>query len=298
MTPLTIDWKNIHNRVVKSYINRPLTLRKLIAMGNGQLIPLEFDGKYTEEIPVLNNLDEPEYDYRPGIKDTNIDGDILTIKTPQIYETVYFDIDSLKQTFAGNQKLPIIMEQILDKIAQKEETVGYTNTDKDVDGLFTSSGGHDLGNPTAAWGIDTGSNGILNNVIADTKKALDYFAGNNLADRPIDVVVTHKIYNLFNTTIKIYGDVWAREYFLKMLNGGTMLVSDNIQAADVSETANTVGFMVRDPNGWALLSSNLDRRISQPNLWSVRYGLREKFAVKVLNDKYIAWMDGISVATS
>lgn len=298
VNPRESDWKQFHEQLLKSYIHQPLIARKLIAMGSGQLIKLNFDGKRKWEATQLNDVDPPAYDFLPGVKDTNIDGQLIEAYLPQIYESVLFGKDELKQTFQGQARLPIVQNQIAKRIAIKEDQiVFYGVSAKKVYGFTSSSnGGTDLGNPTAAWGIDTGSNGILDNMRADIKKALDQFRTAGLGDRPVDMIVTSYIYNLIQTTLRVYGDSWASDYFKRMLNGGNILVSDYIQSATVSTTANTAVFIVRDPNGWALLSSGLEYEQEKNGLWAWRYGVREKFSVKVLNTSYIAWMDGISVA--
>jgi len=85
-------------------------------------------------------------------------------------------------------------------------------------------------------------------------------------------------------------------------------MSTKIQTATIDPTHNSALFIVRDPKSFALISSGFDREQEKVGLWGWRYGIREKFSVKVLNagensagdeiSKYICWMDGISNADS
>lgn len=300
VVPFESDWKQLYKEVMESYILQPLVARKLTLGGAGTYVPLTFDGRRVWEATLLNDVDAPAYNFTPGTKDTNIDGSLVTANLPQIYETCLLSKDDLNMLFAGQARLPIIMRQVLAKIAEKEDQIFFQgDTATGVKGLV-SADAHDLGNPTAAWGVDSGSNGILTNMKADFKKALDYFTSKGLGDKPVDVVCTSYIWGLLETTIKVYGEGTALEYFTKMLRGGKIYVSDNVQAPGtaVSTTANTAVFIVRDSRAYALLSSEIEQEQQQASLWSWRYGAREKFSIKVLNNKFVAWMDGISNATS
>jgi hypothetical protein len=82
-----------------------------------------------------------------------------------------------------------------------------------------------------------------------------------------------------------------------MLNGGRIFISDNIQSS-VTTTQNLAVFIVRDSDGWGLYSSEVEQEQEKTGLWAWRYGLREKFSVRVFNNKYVTWMDGISNATT
>lgn len=297
VTPFESDWKQLYKEVMESYIHQPLIGRKLTAAGAGTYVPLTFDGRKVWEATLLNDVDDSAYDFTPGTKDTNIDGTPVTANLPQIYQTCLLTKDDLNMMFAGQNRLPIIMNQILAKMAEKEDQIFFRgDSTKGVKGLV-SSDAHDLGNPTAAWGVDSGSNGILTNMKLDHKKATDYFTSKGLGDKPIDWCVTSYIWGLLESTFKVYGEGTAMDYFKKTLRGGNIYVSDNIQAS-VSTTSNTSVWVVRDPRAYALLSSEIEQEQKQEALWSWRYGAREKFSIKVLNDDFVCWMDGISNATT
>lgn len=300
VTPFESDWKQLYKEVMEAYILQPLVARKLTLAGAGIYVPLTFDGRRTWEATLLNDLDSPGYDFTPGVKDTNIDGSLVTANLPQIYETCLLSKDDLNMLFAGQARLPIIMQQMLAKMAEKEDQIFFQGDAKKLVYGLVSADAYDLGNPAGAWGVDSGSNGILTHMKTDMKKALDYFTSMGLGDKSVDMVVTSYIWGLLDTTIKVYGEGTARDYFTKMLRGGVIYVSNNVQAPGtaVSTTANTAVWIVRDKRSYALLSSEIEQEQEQASLWTIRYGAREKFSVKVLNIKFVAWMDGISNATS
>ena len=53
----------------------------------------------------------------------------------------------------------------------------------------------------------------------------------------------------------------------------------------------------KDEGGYQLLSSGIDQKLHKTDLWEQRYGLREKFSIKVVSNAYVAYMDEIDVAT-
>ena len=304
-----MDWQAFWNKtLLPSYINEPLVARKLRAMGSGTLSPIDFDGKRIMNIPIGNDVDAPAYEWQPGVKDTGLSGDEMIARMPQIYETIKFSKDELKMMFAGKARLPLAMSLILEKIAQFEDQIVFTgDSQKNVVGLVGTET-KDLGNPTNAWGIKTATTNVLDNAVADVNKALDYFSLNNLTGKTVDMIITPYIWNLFRAVKLPYGGQSNMQYIKEMLNGGEILMSTNIQTATIDATHNSALFVVRDPKAWALLSSGFDREQEKIGLWSWRYGIREKFSVKVLNagdnyegsniSKYICWMDGISNASS
>jgi len=304
-----MDWQAFWNKtLLPSYIREPLLARKLNAMGSGTMIPVDFDGKRVMNIPIGNDLDEPAYAWQPGVKDTGLSGDEMIARMPQIYESIKFSKDELKMLFAGKARLPLAMSLILEKFAEFEDTkVFQGDAPTQVVGLVGAES-KDLEGPTAAWGIPTATTNVLDNAVADVNKAIDYFSLNNLTGRPIDMVITPYIWNLLKSIKLPYGGMTNFEYIKASLNGGDIHMSTRIQAAAVTPTANSALFVVRDPKAWALISSGIEREQEKIGLWSWRYGMREKFSVKVLNagdnylgdneSKYICWMDGISNATS
>jgi len=304
-----MDWQAFWNKtLLPSYIREPLVARTLNASGSGTLIPVDFDGKRVMNIPIGNDVDEPAYEWQPGVKDTGLSGDEMIARMPQIYETIKFSKDELKMMFAGKARLPLAMSLILEKFAEFEDTkVFQGDATKKVIGLVGSET-LDLGDPTAAWGIKTSTTNVLDNAVLDVNKAIDYFSLNNLTGKPIDMLITPYIWNIFRANKLPYGGISNMQYIKEMLNGGNIIMSSRIQAATIEATVNSALFIVRDPKAWALISSGIEREQEKIGLWSWRYGMREKFSVKVLNaglnnagnniSKYICWMDGISNAAS
>jgi len=294
--PFIMDWKKFYNGpLMRNYIRQPLVARKLNALGSGTLVPVDFDGKRIMEIPTLSDVDDPEYEFEPGVSDTGLEGELITAYMPQIYKTLKLGKDQMKMMFAGQARLPLAISQILEKIATFEDQKAFQGKAKvKVNGLIGSDS-YDLGSPTGSWANKTATTNVLDNAVDDVNKALAYFDANGLQDKPVDMVISSYLKTKMDQTRLLFAGGNNTQYIQASLRGGVILSSNNIQAS-VSSTSNSALFIVRDPNAWQLMSTGIDQEQEKVGLWSWRYGLREKFSVKVLNNKYVAYMDGITTA--
>jgi len=296
-TPFLPDWATFRKDVlIPQYYLQPLVIRKLA--GN-RVLPCKFDGKYVMTLPTLNDISDPKYAKKPMVNDIEIDGGIINIYMPQISQTITLDKDEVKLMFAGRSRLPIAINQMLVKFAQREDAIGFLgDSDTEIDGLI--SGGTDMGNPTGAWGIETDSDGVLSNLQTDIDAIIDKFlvAGYPL-NTPIDLVMTSTIYTKIKNTVLSYAPTMTNLDLLKnKLYGGKIYVTNNCQSAAVSGTANTCIAILRHPAAFTLVSSGMEQAQRRTGLWSWRYGLREKFSMKVITPAMIQWYDGISIAQS
>lgn len=296
------DWQQIvRNIIVRTFRDQPKVLRRLAALG-GNTLASALNGRGLFRIGSMSDIERPEYAMAPFETHTALSLTEIEGKLPQIFQTASQTLDDWARTAAGMDRWSLLNGEIVRKIQIEEDIIGFQgNTKENTDGLLSASAS-DLGDPTAAWGIDTNNNGRLDNMRTDVQGAIDAFTANGLGDRPIDVVMTSYIYTRIRTTelLNRAGDnlTWLQN----VINGGEIFVTNNIQAPGtaVSATANSILFVARDPGNmqnWTIISSDMETRMKE-GLWDVTYGLREKFAIKVLNADYVRWMDGISNATS
>jgi hypothetical protein len=155
--------------------------------------------------------------------------------------------------------------------------------------------------------VDATSDGILENAETDFNKIVDWMVGNGLYDRPVKVVLTSYAYSLLKKKRVLYLNINNLQYMLNLLpEGSEILVSNNIQAT-VTAGANSMCALVQtqqnnddgndEEGGYQLLATGIDQKIHQTDLWQHRYGLREKFSVKVMSNQYVGWMDNIDTVT-
>lgn len=304
-----MDWQEYKKNVLlPEYIRYPLYARKLQKMGHGTYVPVDFDGKRVINIPTLKDIGMPPYEWLAGEKDERIAGDEIIARMPQLYQTTLFSKDELKMMFAGKKRLPLTLSMILEKIAQGEDQKFFQgDASKSVVGMIGAET-KDLGNPAGAWGVLDSTTNVLTNAVADFNKAIDYFMLQNLADKPIDVIVTSYAMSQMLQHRLPYSGITNKQYLESSLNGGKIYMTNSLMDGGPTTTTNKALFMARDPKSLALISSGIDQEQEKVGLWSWRYGVREKFSVKVLNaglnqagetvSKYICWMDGISNAAT
>jgi len=293
LSPLISDFRKWSPILIKLFHDQPLIGRKLAPT----IEALDFDGMTEHETPNLEDMTEPDYGMEPQESNTGIQGGSVIVKTPQIFKTVVLLDDVWKRLFAGQARMPIIVGRMLEKVKNFEDQVIFRGSTKNALKGLVSTLTTDLGNPTGPWGQDTDANGILENMHADIEKGLDYLNSQGLGHLPVDVALTSYLFNRAKNTIVPYDPKTNNLMIIESkLNGGSVMSSNNIQAS-VSTSANTMVMIARtgpQDAAWQLLSSGFDR-IFQPATkpWSSILGVREKFSVKVLDGKFILWMDGI-----
>lgn len=295
------DWQQIvRNVIVRSFRDQPKIIRRLASI-NGNILASPLDGTTLMRIGQINDIDGVGHAMRPYETHTGLSMGEITHIIPQIFQTATLSLDDWAQTAAGADRWALLNAEIVRNIQKQEDIDAFRGvTELGTTGLIDTSGSDsDLDNPTGAWGIDTGSNGILNNMRTDVQEAIDEFTVNGLGDLPIDVVMTSYIYTLIKTNPFIHRAGDNLTWLKSVINGGEIFVTNNLQAS-VSSTANSILFLARAPasmQNWTIITSDIETRMKE-GLWDKTYGLREKFTLKVLNDDYVRWMDGISNATS
>jgi len=294
-SPFLSDFRQFSTRIVQLFHDQPLIARRLAPM----IEPLQFDGMTEHETALLKDIDRPEYAMDPKDSHANIEGDSVIVKTPQIFQSASLLNDRWKAVFAGKARMPILVSRMIGKIKNEEDYITFQGSAKEkVLGLI-STATTDLGDPGGNWKTDAGGDGILEIAQTDVEKAIDGFVSDGLGAYPIDIVMTSWIYNKFKNTVVPYDPKTNNLTILQgKLNGGEVMVSNNIQAG-VLKSANTFVAIARTSEAeaaWQLLSSGLEQTTEKEGLWKTALGIREKFSVKVLDKKFIRWMDGITVA--
>lgn len=293
VAPFPTDWKKyINNMLVKTYFDQPNVARQMANI----IIPLEYDGKYEAEIPSLNDLDEPEVGMEAGIADTEMNGDTINVKTPQIYQTIKLSNDKWAQVFAGQARQPLITGRMGTKIKNKEDRYTFLGKTGISSGIMTDA--TSLGSPSGNWGVAT--SGKLTNAQADFRTLLStldaYGVPTNYA---IDVCLTSFAFTLLDATfLDLSPETSNRMMIEKMLRGGKIIQSDNIQDAP-SSSSNSMFVSVRAPAsdpGWGLCASGFDYE-EEKVMWGRRVGVRQKVGYKVFNAKLVYKMTGITTAS-
>lgn len=295
--PSILDWQEfMYQKIVPTYKHQPLIARKIC-----NPMKVTFDGKKYAELPRFQDIDEPAYGMEPTHKDTKLVGDTVNVPLPQFSLTTLLSKDEMKRTFAQRPRLNRWTNQAVMKIAQWEDIVAFRgDTDTGVVG-FIGSDSHDLNNPTGVWDVDANSNGILDNAWADMIKAKDYFINEGFGERPLHIVLSTYAYTLLASTIVLYTTETNLDLWMKALPKGSMIYYSNNIQSDVTVNSNSMCVFLEltseDEGGYELYSSGIEQDIHRTDNWEYRYGLREKFSVKVRSDLYVAYMDGIDCQT-
>jgi hypothetical protein len=295
--PIITDFRIFGNRLVKTFHDQPLIIRQLAPY----ITPVDFDGRPSLANTTWDDLDDAEIAMMSGESDTELLGEEVITKLPQIYKSANDNIDNWRRSFANRERLPIILTRLREKIKIKEDIFAFRGESTlGINGIVSATGGYDLGPPTGVWDVDTGNNGILNNAQDDFTRIVNYFSNLGLVTQPIDVVLTVPAYNLLLNTIFAYKEGNNLMEAERKLRGGSILVSNNIQAS-VTDDANTMVGIVRLSGAdakWGLASSGIQQEVYRTGLYTWRYGVREKFNLESLDPlQAFAWMDAIDTTT-
>lgn len=295
--PLITDFRIFGDKLVKTFHDQPLIIRQLAPY----VTPIDFDGRPQLENSTWDDLDDAEIAMMAGESDTELLGETVITKLPQIYKSAFDTIDNWKRSFANKERLPIILTRIREKIKIKEDIFAFQGESSlGINGIVNASVAHDLGNPTGIWDVDTGSNGILNNAQDDIAKIPDYFSGIGLVSQPIDVVLSTYAFNLLANTPLPNRAGNNTMLALEKLRGGRIIVSNNIQASVTADANTMVGFIRLSGADakWGLASSGIQQEVYRTGLYTWRYGLREKFGLEFLDaSQAIVFMDAIDTQT-
>ena len=292
--PFPTDWKLfINNILVNTFFDQPNIVRQL----NDVVIPIAYDGRTEAEIPSLDDIDEAVVGMQPGINDVEEEGDLINVKTPQIFITARKSNDNWKQLFAGRNRKDLIMGRMGVIIKNREDLYVLQGKTGLTSGLVADS--TDLGDPTGVWGAST--NGRLTNAIADVRGIVNTLDAAGVPNTmPIDLGLTTYAYTLLATSYLDYEPSKSNLTVVQDLLRGGKIVSSNNLSATVTTALNTMFASVRAPAsdpGWALLASGLDFD-EEKVMWGRRVGIRQKVGYKVLNSALVYYMDEISTATT
>jgi hypothetical protein len=305
--PLESEYVQYFSDMFKNYHNWPLTIRRIAPF----VAPAAFDGRVDHYTPLLGEAGRPGFAMFPGERQNTVEATVASVKMPQIHDAIEMVDDLWAQTIGGKNRESVSLAGMLEKFKQEEEIIGYQGDDKtSLDGLV-STATHDMGTPSAAYGIDSGGDGKLENFIAAVTDAKNYLEA-LVPGYPIDTVMTGPLYNLAKDTEPVNSQYKSNLELIRNIltfqDGDPMpiaLKTNRLQEpkAEVTSTANTILYIPRIPKNagpaWHLISSGfgMQKRPAQKD-FSTRIAIREKFSVKILKGTLIAWQDGISTATS
>jgi len=297
-TPSVQDWQTFRaETLIPNYYHQPLIGRKL---AGGRLIPASFDGKYVLTIPTLNDIDEPKYAKKPMENDIDIDGGVINFVMPQISQTINIDKDEVQLMFAGRARLPLAIQQMNAKIAEKEDKIVFRGDGKTrIVGLCNATESTNI-NSAGIWDVQDNSDGVLSHAIESLQIIVDAYVALGYPTMPIDVAMDSYVYTLLNTTFLHNAPFNSNlEIFLRMMNGGTIYVSNHVQSAALTKasTNHTLVAILRHPSAFTLVSSPIEQSQMQIGLWNWRYGLREKFSIKVLTQGMVQYMEDIDLVS-
>jgi hypothetical protein len=177
------DYIRFQNEVlIPAFHHQPLTARKIV-----NPTPVDFDGKMRIDIPTYEDLPPPDYAMQPGHKDSDLQGNYVSVPLPQLYLSALFSTDELAQPFGARQRLKRWVWQATRKIAQWEDIIAFRgNVNNGVIG-FIGGNSYDLGGPAGKWDVSTGSNGFLDKAYADLIKGITYFTDEGLGIVPLQL---------------------------------------------------------------------------------------------------------------
>lgn len=292
------DFERFLRDFIKWYWDQPLVARKLAGAERTMRVSVT-DPRRTYAITLLDKVDEPDYAKDPLEITTDLSGRIVRFNVYQLSKVVEFGEDEYHQLFAGKDRVPLVISQLQERFAVAEDRIAFLGDENTGVVGLVGSDSTDLGAPSGPWGAATDK--VLQNVINDVKKAINHFNEQGFPLFPIDMVVTQPIYTLLSTSfLAPYGTGTNLDLVRQMLRGGIIYYTNNIQSETVSATKNTALFVLRAPEAFRLVASEIQVMKPQKygNIWQYKLGMRETFGVKVLNGDMICYIDEISVNSS
>ena len=299
--PIEPDFRRWAQQIVELFLDQPRV---------GELIAPDFqdlfwDGTTEWSTPTVEKVPRPQYSMRPGAYDVNVQGGEITVKTPQIYVSVELSLEEWVKTFAGEERIPLIVRQYLDEFKNEEDRILFQGR-SGIKGLLSSST-EQLADPTTAWGVDADADGILEEALAAIRLGLSHFTSEGVpANMPVDVVFTSYVYNLLATTPPSFDpSVTNLDVIRPMLRGGNIYVTDNLQDYEnnpVASDNNSMLMAVRTTSArpaFQVLASNMKQEMLRVQGFKQALEMNEKYSVNILEgERYIVWMENIDIATS
>ena len=299
--PIEPDFRRWAQRIVELFLDQP-RVGELIAPDFQDLL---WDGTTEWSTPTVEKVPRPEYSMRPGRYDVNVQGGEITVKTPQIYVSVELTLEEWVKTFAGEERIPLIVRQYLDEFKNEEDRILFQGR-SGIDGIISSQT-HDLGDPDGPWGDDADADGLLENALAAIRAGLTHFTSEAVPTMmAVDVVFTSYLYNLLATTPPSYDPSKTNlDVIGAMLRGGNIYATDNLQDYEkdpVAEDNNTMLMAVRTTSArpsFQVLASDMKQEMLRVRGFKQALEMNEKYSINILEgERYIAYMDDIDAGTT
>lgn len=296
-----LDLYEFDKQLTQSFQREPQVLRSLAPHVKG----VGVNAKFKDKSFVFNRVGRPDYAMMAKQSDRDIDASAIDVPLPEIYMSFTFHERKWEQLFGGKDRGDTFLFEARNEIKNEEEIIGFqgsagaaNSSGVDVKGLVSTST-TDLGSPTGVWDVDTGSNGILNNLNADVRKGTKAAAGNSFKTQPLHIVWTGYIDELAAGYAMAHLMTDNKQKTEKMLRGGRIFVTDLVQAS-VTENANTIVMLVDLPTnerGWELISSGLQIKLQENGVLHYTQLLREIFSIKIKRATSVMWMNAIDTVT-
>jgi len=296
--PAVSDWETFKaDTLLPNYYTQELIGRKV---AGGRLIPATFDGKYVITIPTLNDIDVPKYAKKPMENDIGIDGGTISFTVPQISQTINIDKDEIQLMFAGRSRLPLALQQMNAKIAETEDKIFFRGWgDTEVAGICNATESTNI-NSAGIWDVQDNSDGVLSHAIESLQIIIDAFVAAGYPTTTFDLCLDTYTYTLLNTTYLHQAPFSSNlDIFKKMMGGGTIHVSNHVSSNVLTKvsTDHCMIAVLQHPSALTLVSSGMEQSQMPIGLWNWRYGLREKFSVKVLTAGMVQYMEDIDLVS-
>lgn len=302
--PALVDWrKHYYDIIVPKYRRQPSISLQIL----GKAFPIADDGTSELELYLANDVSDPIYDHERKHSDDNLTGDDAKVPTPFITKTIKLSTNAERKTFVKQNRLARWTRTAISKIKEKEDKIAFQgNSTMGVNG-FIGSDSKDLGAPAGKWDVDTGNNGILDKALADLITAKSYFTNKGFYKRPLHIALTSYAYDLLESTPLVQRPMNNLQLWYETLPKGSQIYASNNIQATVTDSSNSMCAFVQleveettgepEEGAYGVYSSGIIQGVHQTDIWEKRYGIAEKYTVKVMDDDYVAFMDAIDTTT-
>jgi len=287
--PFVTDTTVWSDKIVKYFRDQPLALRKMCR----SIEEVQFDGTTDHETALLEDINSPEYAFEPNNMTTMIEGRPVTVKIPQFFFSASLLREKWKALFANRARLPILLARMVEKIKIEEDIKGFQGDARTgMQGLIGPATTN-LGDYSALNMMeDADGDGILENLQEVVDDALGVFVAEGIGHVPVDIVFTSWLFNgAKNRVIPYQPGVNNMHLIANKINGGEIMVTNNIMEGVTVEN-NGILFVARMPEdspSWQIISSGIEQNMQPHGLWKEEYGIRERFAVKILDGRIILY---------
>ena len=291
--PLLQNFRSYGQELKQTFFDQPNVGR----MAAPYVKPAAFDGITEHETTTYDDVDDVEYGMVPGESNTDLQGDTVKTKMPQIYKTARDLVDNWRRAFGpSNQgRQPILMGRLRQKVLNKEDYIIFNGDLKEsIEGMVAA--GHGI--TTAGSWATADSQGIRTNMKKDFYNIRNYFSNVGLGKYKIDYFITYPAYDLMDDV-----DLGARaSSMMDLITGksyfGELMPSNNVRPEAPVDGKNVLIGIPRvevSEAFWGLISSGIEDEALRDSLWTWIYGIREKFSVEFVLPQYIAVVEDITL---